>query len=104
MSLPENTLPLILFFKWRTYMFEKYQRAISGPSKFDWVFLSKPKKWIFYQNKINLGEKTEVTLVWDCYKLLQYIYSNKPYITLYCAVLYLKQPLIAAVLASWTVS
>ena len=114
MGLPENPLPLILFFfKWRTYMFEKYQRAILGPSipvlgkTFYWVFffLSQPKKWIFDQNNTNLGEKTEVTLVWESVlKLLLYIYLNKVYITLYCAVLYLKQSLIAALSASWTVS
>ena len=118
-GLSENPLPLILFFKWKTYMFEKYERVILRPSSpdsvaifkkkvgktFYWVFLlSQPKKWIFDQNKINLGEKTEVTLVWEnILKLLLYTYSNKLYIR-YSPVFYLKQSLIAEFSASWTVS
>ena len=35
-SLPENPLPLT-FFKWRMLKFEKYHRAILGPSSFDSV-------------------------------------------------------------------
>ena len=58
-------------------MFEKYQRAILGPSSpdsvaifgrklgkaFYGVFFKPAKKVDFDKNKINLGEKTEVTLV-----------------------------------------
>ena len=70
-------------------MFEKYQREILGSSSPDSVatfekklerhftefFLSPPKKWIFDQNKIHLGEKTEVALVRESIlKLLQNIY------------------------------
>ena len=104
-GLSENPVSLILFFKWKTYVFEKYERVILRPSSPDWVFLlSQPKKWIFDQNKINLGEKTEVTLFWEnILKLLLYTYSNKLYIR-YSPVLYLKQSLIAEFSASWTVS
>ena len=101
MGLPKNPL-WFFFFKWRTYMFEKYQKASLGPSSpdsvaifedklektFYWVFfLSQPKKWIFDQNKVNLGERTEVTLVWESIlKLLLCIYPNKIYIALCCTL------------------
>ena len=54
MSLPENPLPLIPFFKWRNYMFEKYQRVILGLSSPDSVaiFEKKPGKtfyWVFFK-------------------------------------------------------
>ena len=60
-------------------MFEKYQKAILGPSSSDSVGTSEKKfgKTFFWvQNKINLGEKTEeITLVWESVlKLLLYFY------------------------------
>ena len=49
------------------FMFEKYQKAILGPSSSDSVATLEKKfgKTFFWvQNKINLGEKTEeITLV-----------------------------------------
>ena len=81
-GLPENPLPLILFFKWTFFIpflikFEKYQRAILGPSSPDSVTTiekKSAKKVDFDQNKINLGVKTEeATLVWESVlKLLLY--------------------------------
>ena len=70
MGLPENPLPLILFFLKKNFLCLK--RIKGQPSSPDsvaifekklGVFLSQSKKWGFDQNKINLGEKTEVTLV-----------------------------------------
>ena len=122
-GLPENPLPLILFFKkWRIYMCGKYQREILGPSSpdsvaifekklgktFYWVFF-KPVKRVDFWSKLDKFKREnwsnwDLRMVWECIlKLSLYIYSNKLYIT-YCAVLCLKQSLIAAFLASWTVS
>ena len=43
MGLAENSLPLILFFKWRIYMLERYQREILGPSSPDSVAIFEKK-------------------------------------------------------------
>ena len=50
-SLPENPLPLI-FFQWRMFMLEKYQRAILGPTSSDSV--------------ASLGKEFGNTFSWVC--------------------------------------